>query len=128
MRSSARTIEAFADRWAAQPLFAGTPPEAARVWREDLLRNDPADLAAVLRGIGTGAMEPLWDRLGELTMPDDASSPGERTRSSSRSASGWRRRIPGADARGRPGRRPRRCRARRREALAATSLARPRPA
>ncbi len=64
------TIEAFADRWAAQPLFAGTPAEAARVWREDMLRNDPAGLAAVLRGIGTGAMEPpLWDRLPELTMP-----------------------------------------------------------
>src|SRR6478735_643097 len=61
--------EAFADRWAAQPLFAGTPPEAARVWREDLLRNDPADLAAVLRGIGTGSMGPLWNRLGGLTMP-----------------------------------------------------------
>ena len=63
------TPAAFADRWAAQPLFAGTPPEAARIWREDLLRNDPAALAAVLRGIGTGAMTPLWERLGELTMP-----------------------------------------------------------
>jgi 2-succinyl-6-hydroxy-2,4-cyclohexadiene-1-carboxylate synthase len=63
------TIEAFADRWAAQPLFAGTPPQAARLWREDMLRNDPRGLAAVLRGMGTGAMEPLWDRLGELMMP-----------------------------------------------------------
>jgi 2-succinyl-6-hydroxy-2,4-cyclohexadiene-1-carboxylate synthase len=63
------TIEAFADRWAAQPLFAGTPPEAARLWREDLLRNDPRGLAAVLRGLGTGAMAPLWERLGELSMP-----------------------------------------------------------
>ena len=62
-------IEEFADRWAAQPLFAETPPEAARIWREDLLRNDPRELAAVLRGVGTGAMEPLWDRLGELAMP-----------------------------------------------------------
>jgi 2-succinyl-6-hydroxy-2,4-cyclohexadiene-1-carboxylate synthase len=62
-------IEQFADRWAAQPLFAGTPPDAARIWREDLLRNDPRALAAALRGVGTGAMEPLWDRLGELTMP-----------------------------------------------------------
>src|SRR3954471_19894428 len=60
------TIEAFADRWMRQPLFAGTPPAAARFWREDLLRNDPAALAAVLRGIGAGAMEPLWERLGEL--------------------------------------------------------------
>jgi 2-succinyl-6-hydroxy-2,4-cyclohexadiene-1-carboxylate synthase len=63
------TIEQFADRWAAQPLFAGTPPAAARVWREDLLRNDPRALAAVLRGVGTGAMAPLWGRLPELTMP-----------------------------------------------------------
>ncbi|MGZ6695626.1 MAG: alpha/beta fold hydrolase [Solirubrobacteraceae bacterium] len=63
------TPEAFADRWAAQPLFAGTPPEAARIWRADMLRNDPAGLAAALRGIGTGSMAPLWDRLGELTMP-----------------------------------------------------------
>jgi 2-succinyl-6-hydroxy-2,4-cyclohexadiene-1-carboxylate synthase len=63
------TIEQFADRWSAQPLFAGTPPAAARAWRADLLRNDPRALAAVLRGIGTGAMPPLWSRLGELAMP-----------------------------------------------------------
>ena len=62
-------IEQFADRWAAQPLFAGTPPEAARIWREDLLRNDPRALAASLRGVGSGAMAPLWERLGELAMP-----------------------------------------------------------
>jgi 2-succinyl-6-hydroxy-2,4-cyclohexadiene-1-carboxylate synthase len=63
------TIEAFADRWTAQPLFAGTPPEAAAVWRADILDNDPAALAAALRGVGTGSMEPLWGRLGELAMP-----------------------------------------------------------
>jgi 2-succinyl-6-hydroxy-2,4-cyclohexadiene-1-carboxylate synthase len=67
--TEAATIEAFADRWTAQPIFAGTPPEAAHVWREDLLRNDPHALAAALRGLGTGAMAPLWDRLRELTMP-----------------------------------------------------------
>jgi 2-succinyl-6-hydroxy-2,4-cyclohexadiene-1-carboxylate synthase len=60
------TIEEFAERWMRQPLFAGTPPAAAAHWRADLLRNDPAALAAALRGIGAGAMEPLWDRLGEL--------------------------------------------------------------
>jgi 2-succinyl-6-hydroxy-2,4-cyclohexadiene-1-carboxylate synthase len=63
------TIEEYADRWQAQPLFAGTPPQAARWWREDLLRNDPVALAAALRGIGAGDMEPLWDRLSGLTMP-----------------------------------------------------------
>jgi pimeloyl-ACP methyl ester carboxylesterase len=72
------TIEQFADRWAAQPLFAGTPPAAARVWREDLLRNDPRALAAVLRGIGTGAMAPLWERLPTLTMPGDGPRRGPR--------------------------------------------------
>jgi 2-succinyl-6-hydroxy-2,4-cyclohexadiene-1-carboxylate synthase len=63
------TIEAFADRWTAQPLFAGTPPAAAASWRADILGKEPAALAAALRGIGTGSMEPLWDRLSGLTMP-----------------------------------------------------------
>ena len=63
------TIEEYADRWMAMPIFAGTPPEAARWWREDLLRNDPTGLAAALRGTGGGHMEPFWDRVGELGMP-----------------------------------------------------------
>jgi 2-succinyl-6-hydroxy-2,4-cyclohexadiene-1-carboxylate synthase len=63
------TIEEFADRWMRRPLFAGTPPAAAARWRADLLRNDPGALAAALRGIGAGAMEPLWERLPELAMP-----------------------------------------------------------
>jgi len=63
------TIAEFAERWTGQPLFAGTPPEAARFWRADLERNDPGALAAVLRGLGAGVMAPLWDRLGELSMP-----------------------------------------------------------
>jgi 2-succinyl-6-hydroxy-2,4-cyclohexadiene-1-carboxylate synthase len=63
------SIEAFADRWTAQPLFAGTPPQAAAAWRADILDNEPAALAAALRGVGTGSMEPLWERLGELAMP-----------------------------------------------------------
>ena len=35
----------------------------------DRLRNTPAGLARALRGLGTGALPSLWDRLGELTMP-----------------------------------------------------------
>jgi 2-succinyl-6-hydroxy-2,4-cyclohexadiene-1-carboxylate synthase len=57
-----------ADRWAAQPLFAGQPPDVAAAARADRLHNEPEHLAAALRGIGTGAMQPLWERLGELTM------------------------------------------------------------
>lgn len=63
------SIEQFADRWMANPLFEATPAEASRAWRADLLRNDPIALAEVLRTIGGGAMAPVWDRLGTLTMP-----------------------------------------------------------
>ena len=65
----AGTIEAFADRWTAHPLFAGTPPAALAAWRADILRNEPGGLAAALRGLGAGAMASLWDRLGELELP-----------------------------------------------------------
>lgn len=62
-------FEDFIERWRTQPLFADDPPEVAALAREDQRRNQPDALAAVLRGIGTGEMQPLWRRLGELTMP-----------------------------------------------------------
>jgi 2-succinyl-6-hydroxy-2,4-cyclohexadiene-1-carboxylate synthase len=62
-------LEAFARRWAKQPIFKGQPPEVAAAAHEDRLRNEPAGLAATLRGLGQGAAEPLWPRLGELRMP-----------------------------------------------------------
>lgn len=61
-------FEDFIDRWRTQPLFADDPPEVGRRAREDQRRNRPESLAAVMRGIGTGEMESLWDRLGELSM------------------------------------------------------------
>ena len=70
-------IEAFARRWAKQPIFKGQPPEVTAAAHEDRLRNDPAGLAAALRGLGPGAAEPLWTRLGELRMPVTAIA-GER--------------------------------------------------
>jgi 2-succinyl-6-hydroxy-2,4-cyclohexadiene-1-carboxylate synthase len=62
-------FEDFVERWRAQPLFAGDPPEVGARAREDQRRNRPDALAAVLRGVGTGEMTPLWDRLDELRMP-----------------------------------------------------------
>lgn len=62
-------LEAFARRWAKQSIFKGQPPEVAAAAHEDRLRNEPAGLAAALRGLGQGAAEPLWARLGELRMP-----------------------------------------------------------
>jgi 2-succinyl-6-hydroxy-2,4-cyclohexadiene-1-carboxylate synthase len=65
----ASPFEDFIERWRTQPLFVAEPPQAGRLAREDQRRNRPEALAAALRGIGTGEMEPLWDRLGELAMP-----------------------------------------------------------
>jgi len=62
-------FEDFIERWRSQALFASEPPEVGALAREDQRRNRPDALAAVLRGIGTGEMRPLWDRLGELGMP-----------------------------------------------------------
>jgi 2-succinyl-6-hydroxy-2,4-cyclohexadiene-1-carboxylate synthase len=62
-------FDSFIERWRTQPLFAGEPPEAGRLAREDQRRNRPDALAAALRGIGAGEMEPLWGRLAELQMP-----------------------------------------------------------
>jgi len=62
-------FEDFIERWRTQPLFAADPPEVRELARADQRRNRPDALAAVLRGIGTGEMQPLWKRLGELTMP-----------------------------------------------------------
>jgi 2-succinyl-6-hydroxy-2,4-cyclohexadiene-1-carboxylate synthase len=68
-RIEAIGIEDFAREWGAQPLFAGQPERVAAAAHADRLRNRPSGLAAALRGLGTGAMEPLWERLGELTIP-----------------------------------------------------------
>lgn len=62
-------IDEFVRCWAAQPLFAGQPAEVAAAAHADRVSNDPRALAAALRGLGVGAMEPCWDRLCELAMP-----------------------------------------------------------
>jgi 2-succinyl-6-hydroxy-2,4-cyclohexadiene-1-carboxylate synthase len=62
-------FESFIERWRTQPLFAGDPHEVGVLAREEHRRNRPRALAAALRGIGTGEMQPLWGRLGELGMP-----------------------------------------------------------
>jgi 2-succinyl-6-hydroxy-2,4-cyclohexadiene-1-carboxylate synthase len=68
-RIEAIGAEAFAREWAAQPLFAGQPPAVAAAAHADRLRRSAAEHAGQLRGLGTGVMTPLWERLGELAMP-----------------------------------------------------------
>ena len=50
-------------------MLAGQPPEVARRAHADRLSNTPAGLARALKGLGTGALPPLWHRLPELGMP-----------------------------------------------------------
>jgi 2-succinyl-6-hydroxy-2,4-cyclohexadiene-1-carboxylate synthase len=64
------TIDEFAHRWATDTrVLAGQPAEVRERVHADRLRNTPTGLARALRGLGTAALPPLWDRLGELTMP-----------------------------------------------------------
>lgn len=58
-------VDAFLDRWLAQPLFATLPPE--RAGREARRANTAAGLAASLRLSGAGTMDPpWWDELPAL--------------------------------------------------------------
>ena len=62
-------IEEVVERWERNPVF-GTQSEAlVAAQRPGRLSHEPAALAALLRSAGQGAMEPLWDRLGELRCP-----------------------------------------------------------
>lgn len=65
-------VPAFVDYWESIPLFASQerlPEETRAAIRRGRLACDPAGLANSLRGMGTGAQEPLHVRLGELQMP-----------------------------------------------------------
>ncbi len=65
-------IEAFVDHWESLPLFETQrrlDPELLHRRRERRLGNDAASLAAALRGLGTGTLPHLWDRLLEVRTP-----------------------------------------------------------
>jgi 2-succinyl-6-hydroxy-2,4-cyclohexadiene-1-carboxylate synthase len=70
-RIEAIGIDAFVREWGTQALFADMPRGVAELADEDRLRNTAPGLAAALRGLGTGVMPPLWDRLESLTVPVD---------------------------------------------------------
>lgn len=65
-------VEAFVNFWEQLPLFASQkqlPPSVQARQRAQRLQNRPLGLANSLRGMGTGAQPPLWERLAELIMP-----------------------------------------------------------
>jgi 2-succinyl-6-hydroxy-2,4-cyclohexadiene-1-carboxylate synthase len=63
------SIEEFATIWAQTPVLGGLDAEIAEAAYVDRLRSTPHGLAAALRGLGTGALPSLWERLRELSVP-----------------------------------------------------------
>lgn len=68
-RMETMTIEGFAHEWADTPVLAGLPAEVQVEVHADRLRSSVPGLARALRGLGTGALPSLWDRLGEVRIP-----------------------------------------------------------
>ena len=62
-------IEQFIERWSAVPLFAADPVWVKQEVALEERRCAPGALAQCLRALGPGTMEPMWGRLGELSMP-----------------------------------------------------------
>jgi 2-succinyl-6-hydroxy-2,4-cyclohexadiene-1-carboxylate synthase len=60
-------LDAFLDGWLAQELFSRLSRSVAGV--EERRTGTVDGLASALRLLGTGAQEPVWDRLTELNMP-----------------------------------------------------------
>ena len=96
------SIEEFARRWALTPVLGGQPPAVAAAVHADRLRNQPAGLAGALRGLGTGALGSLWDRLSEVRAPTTLIA-GERDGKFRAIASDMARALPTADVAVMPG-------------------------
>jgi 2-succinyl-6-hydroxy-2,4-cyclohexadiene-1-carboxylate synthase len=60
-------VEQFVDGWLAQALFSRLDRADAGV--DERRRGTVDGLASALRLLGTGAQEPVWDRLGEIEVP-----------------------------------------------------------
>ncbi len=65
-------VDDFVDFWESLPLFAShatLPPEERDALRRVRRDNDGTSLAAALRGLGTGSLPSLWERLPEVRVP-----------------------------------------------------------
>jgi 2-succinyl-6-hydroxy-2,4-cyclohexadiene-1-carboxylate synthase len=62
-------IEEFARQWAETAVLRDIASDIAAVSHADRLQSTPAGLASALRGLGTGALPSVWERLPELRMP-----------------------------------------------------------
>jgi len=67
-----RGVAEFVKYWSSLPLFKGLDrrgPAFKTALDAERRRNTAAGLAASLRGMGAGAAEPVWDRLGAVACP-----------------------------------------------------------
>jgi len=62
-------IEAIVAVWERQPLFADQSEALVERQRPGRLGQDPRELALLLRTAGQGALEPVWERLPEISIP-----------------------------------------------------------
>jgi 2-succinyl-6-hydroxy-2,4-cyclohexadiene-1-carboxylate synthase len=62
-------IDAIADIWERQPLFADQSDTLIEAQRPGRLAQDPRSLALILRTAGQGTLEPVWQSLHRLTLP-----------------------------------------------------------
>jgi 2-succinyl-6-hydroxy-2,4-cyclohexadiene-1-carboxylate synthase len=65
-------VESFVQHWESLPMLTGIRRRgpAFAAWLHGLRTGNKADgLAASLRGMGAGAMEPLWDELEAIDLP-----------------------------------------------------------
>ena len=71
-RIESRGAHEFAEYWGSLPMFKGLDrrgPAFRAAVDAERRRNTSTGLAASLRGMGAGAMEPVWQLLGTVTCP-----------------------------------------------------------
>jgi 2-succinyl-6-hydroxy-2,4-cyclohexadiene-1-carboxylate synthase len=89
------SIDQFVSRWSQTPVLADQPPEVRAAIMADRLRNTTDGLAAALRGLGTGTLPSLWDRLAQIAIPVELIV-GERDRRFRRTAERMAEALPAA--------------------------------
>jgi 2-succinyl-6-hydroxy-2,4-cyclohexadiene-1-carboxylate synthase len=96
-------IDAVVDHWESQAVFDTQSYALVAAQRPGRLSHEPRELAAMLRATGQGSLEPLWDRLGELTIPvlavageDDDKYTAVATRMADALSNGRAALVPGA--------------------------------
>ena len=63
------SMQAIADHWENQPIFATQDWTLIERQRRGRLSHDPKWLAALLRATGQGVLPPVWDELERLRIP-----------------------------------------------------------